>query len=102
MDLKLIYITWPNKKIATKAAKILVEEKLVACINILGPMDSFYLWQNQLNQTQEIFMLAKTKATLEEQAIKKIKTLHPYDIPCIISFNISNGNLDFLNWINTI
>lgn len=102
INLKLIYITWPDKKSVQQAAKILVEEKLVACANILGPMKSFFIWENKLDKSNEFVMLAKTKASLETKVIERIKELHPYEIPCIISFEINGGNPDFLNWIREI
>ena len=51
MNLKLIYITAPNKSIATSIAKTLVQEKLAACVNILGGMESYYLWEGEFTQS---------------------------------------------------
>lgn len=98
-ELILIYITAPNKTIASEIASELVMDKLVACVNILGEMESFYTWNSELTKSKEFLMLAKTTKELESHIFNKVKELHPYESPCIISFNINNGDPNFLNWI---
>ena len=99
MKLKLIYITLPNKVLATNIATILVQEKLAACVNILGSLESFYLWDNKLTQSEEVLLFAKTTAELENSLTNRVKELHPYEVPCIIGLDISSGNPEFLKWI---
>ena len=101
MTAKLLYITLPNKELAQIIAKTLVEENLVACVNIIGNIESLYNWEGKFTQDNEILMIAKTSKAVEEAAIDRIKELHSYDVPCIISLDISNGNQDFLQWINS-
>ena len=98
MNLKLIYITAPDKLTARSIAKAIIEEKLAACANILGPIESFYIWENKLNQDKEVLLLAKTAK--ESELISRVKQLHPYECPCILSFDISNGEPEFLKWIS--
>jgi len=99
---KLIYITFPNKESARSIGEILVKENLVACVNILGNIESLYKWEGEFNHNSEILVLAKTSQNLEEKAISKIKELHPYECPAIISFDVTGGNKDFLNFVNFI
>lgn len=101
MKTKLIYITAPDMSTATSLAKIIIEEKLAACVNILSPMESYYLWKGKLETNKEIPMLIKTKAELEIKLISRIKREHPYEIPCILSLSIDGGNIDFLKWIES-
>jgi periplasmic divalent cation tolerance protein len=101
MMIKLIYITVPDKALASGVAKILVQEKLAACVNILGPLESFYMWENELTQGNEVLLLAKTNVNLEADLIKRVKELHPFECPCIISFDIHNGEPNFLEWVNS-
>lgn len=99
--MKLIYITIPNKSTATNIAVILVEEHLAACVNILGEIESYYVWEGKVESSNEVAMLVKVADANEALAIARIKELHPYDMPCIISLKISGGNSDFINYINS-
>ncbi len=101
MKFKLIYITAPDKSIATNIAKTLIQEKLAACVNIIGPIESHYFWEDELSQSDEILIFAKTTKILEARLITRVKKLHPYKVPCIISLDITNGDPIFLKWIGS-
>jgi len=94
----VVYITAPTKKEAKKVAKILVSEKLAACCNIFK-IDSIYRWKGKIKKSGEYGIFVKTKKNLVEKIIKRVKEIHSYSVPCIISFDIEKGNKDFLNWI---
>ncbi len=102
MQAKLIYLIASNQLEAENIAKIIIEEKLAACVNIHQPIKSFYIWQNKLEISQEIALMIKTKASLEIKLIARIKRLHSHSIPCIISLDINGGNSDYLEWINKL
>jgi periplasmic divalent cation tolerance protein len=93
-----VYITATNKKEAKRTADVLISEKLAACCNIFE-IDSVYWWRGEIEKTGEYGIFAKTKKSLVEKIIKKIKEIHSYSVPCIVSFDIEKGNKDFLNWI---
>jgi periplasmic divalent cation tolerance protein len=93
-----VYITAPTKKEAKRIADVLVSEKLAACCNIFK-IDSVYWWQGKIKKTAEYGIFAKTKKSLVEKIIKKVKDIHSYSLPCVVSFEIEKGNKDFLNWI---
>ena len=93
-----VYITASNKKEAKRIANVLVSEKLAACCNIFK-MDSVYWWKGKIEKTGEYGIFAKTKKSLVEKIIKRVKEIHSYSVPCIISFEIEKGSKDFLNWI---
>ena len=99
MPYYLIYITTKDEEEARKIGKTLVEEKLVACVNI-HPIKSIYWWEGKITEESEIAMLVKTKAELVDEVIKRVKQLHSYEVPCIISLPIEKGYPDFLKWIN--
>ena len=102
MDLNLVYMTFGNKKEARSIGKVLVEEKLVACVNIIDHVNSFYIWQDQLQDDQEVIMIAKTTSERMAIVIERVKALHSYDCPCIVGLPISTGNPKFLDWITGI
>jgi periplasmic divalent cation tolerance protein len=93
-----VYITAPNKKEATKIAEVLVSEKLAACCNIFK-IDSVYWWKGKIEKSKEYGIFVKTKKSLVEKIIKRVKEIHSYSVPCVISLDIEKGNKDFLKWI---
>jgi len=95
---KIIYLTAANDREAEKIAESLITEKLCACANFF-PIRSVYIWKEELVKDYEIGMLLKTTSKLAEKAISRIKEIHSYDVPAILSLPIASGDPDFLNWI---
>ncbi len=100
MDYTFVYITAPTREEAEKIGRVLVNERLAACVNIIPGMRSIYHWQGKVEQAQEVVVIAKTRAALFEKLAKRVRDLHSYTCPCIISLPISAGEPTFLNWIN--
>jgi periplasmic divalent cation tolerance protein len=94
----LVYITAPNEKEAKRIADVLVSERLAACCNIFK-VDSVYWWKGKIEKAGEYGIFVKTKKSLVEKIIKRVKEIHSYSVPCVVSFDIEKGNKDFLNWI---
>ncbi len=97
----LVYVTFPNSETALSICRLLVEEKLIACANILPPHTSLYEWNNEIKQETETGALLKTRKKLFEALQQRILSLHPYDCPCIAMISLKNGHADFLNWIQS-
>jgi periplasmic divalent cation tolerance protein len=93
-----VYITAPNKKEAKRIADVLVSEKLAACCNVFK-IDSVYWWKGKIEKTGEYGIFTKTKKSLVEKIIKRVKEIHSYSVPCVVSFEIKKGNKDYLKWI---
>ncbi len=93
-----IYITAGDEDEARRIGRTLVEEKLAACVNIL-PIKSIYRWEGDIKEEGEVAMFVKTKAELADQVIDRVKELHSYEVPCIVSLPITKGNPDYLSWI---
>ncbi len=93
-----IYITAGDEAEAKRIGRTLVEEKLAACANIF-PINSIYRWQENIIEENEVAMLVKTRAELTDRVIARVKELHSYEVPCIVSFPITAGNPDYLRWI---
>ena len=98
MQYRLIYITAKDEEEAKKIGRALVEEKLVACVNI-HPINSIYWWEGKIMEDSEIAILAKTKAELVDKVTERVKQLHSYQVPCIVSLPIEKGYPDYLKWI---
>ena len=100
MPVNFIYMTAGSKTEAQKIGKGLVESRLAACVNILDNMQSIYRWDEKIQEDAEVVLIAKTTDTLVSRLIEKVKSLHSYDCPCIVSLPVLDGYPPFLNWIH--
>lgn len=94
----LLYVTTAGKDEAERIAKALLEERLIACANIVNA-HSLYWWEGKIQQSPEALLLAKTTPSCEQAAIARIKTLHSYTCPGISVIPIVGGLPEFLQWI---
>ena len=97
--ISFFYITAKNNPEAQKLIKSLLKKKLVACINIYKNIDSYFLWKNKIAKSKEVVLMGKTTKKNHNKIIKVVRKLHSYEVPCVIFFDIKNGNTDFLKWI---
>ena len=95
----IIYSTTGSVEEARKIARILVEEKLVACVNIIPKIESIYRWQGNIEEDNECVLLAKTTDKNIDKTIQRIKELHSYDVPDIVAIPITQGFQEYLNWV---
>ena len=95
----IIYSTTSSVEEARKIARILVEEKLVACVNIIPKIESIYRWQGKIEEDNESILLAKTIDKNIDQVIQRIKENHSYDIPDIVAIPITHGFKKYLDWV---
>lgn len=100
MSHSLIYVTAPSRDEALSLARTLVEERLIACANVLDGMTSVYWWEGRVQQEPEAVMICKTRSDLAEAVITRVKELHSYACPCVVAMPISAGNQAFLAWID--
>ena len=93
-----VYVTVSDHAEAEKIGRAIVEARLAACVNILGPITSLYWWKEKIEHSQEHVLVAKTVRDRSEELIGKIKELHSYEVPEIIALPIIGGNQDYLEW----
>lgn len=96
-----ILTTVEKKKDAEEIAKFLVEERLAACVQILGPISSIYLWEGKVERTREWLCLIKSKKYLYSRVESALKQRHPYRIPEIIAIPVVIGSRSYLEWIDS-
>lgn len=99
MEINLIYMTAGSKDEARMIGKALISAGLAACVNIIENMYSMYMWDGKLQDDTETIMIAKTTKDRLPDLIEKVKSLHSYECPCIVSLPVSDGNPAFLKWI---
>jgi periplasmic divalent cation tolerance protein len=95
----VILTTWPDLEKARAAARTLVEEKLVACGNIVPAIESIYRWQGQIETSAEVLVVFKTTAALYPKLESRIRELHSYEVPEIIALRVADGLTDYLRWV---
>ncbi len=99
MSARFVYITASSEEEAARIGKRLVEDRLVACANIIGSIRSFYWWEGKIQEDQEAVVIVKTREELMERLMDAVRSLHSYECPCVVSLPIVEGNPDFLRWI---
>jgi len=95
----LVYTTMDDIIDARKIAHILVEEQIVACVNIIPSVESVYKWKGKVEDAKEIILLAKTVDENIKKTIQRIKDFHSYEIPGIVVLPVVGGSKDFLDYI---
>lgn len=93
------YITAKNSREAGKISNVLVEQKLVACVNIVKDISSIYAWKGKICKDKEVMMVFKTRKSLLNKVIVAVKKIHSYDVPEIIAMPIVGGSQEYLNWV---
>lgn len=96
---RLLYVTCADADEAMRIGRVLVEERMAACTNMLDGMRALYWWEGEVQEGREAVLLVKTRADRVEAAIARIKALHSYRVPCVAELTIGRGNPDYLAWI---
>jgi periplasmic divalent cation tolerance protein len=98
-EVVLAFSTFPDVETARRIARELVTENFAACANVIPKVESIYRWQGKIEQGDETLVLFKTTAARFAAFEEKLKSLHPYDVPEIISCKIEAGLPDYLRWV---
>lgn len=96
----IVYITTANREEADKLARVILSEKLAACVNIYDNVKSLYLLEGSLESSNETTMIVKTISKKVAELVKKISEEHSYKVPCILSVNIEHISDDYARWIS--
>ena len=100
MNAMIVITNAPDRAVAEKIARALIDQKLAACVNILAPCDSVYRWQGNVETATEVPLLIKTRADIYAEVEAAIKGLHPYELPEIVAVPMALGSSEYLEWIN--
>ena len=93
-----VFVTVPQKN-AEHLARLLLKEKLCACVNIVKNVRSFFLWQGKTDAAHEALLIIKTKKSLFPALRNFVKNNHSYDVPEIIAFNVTAVNKEYRDWV---
>lgn len=95
----MIYMTAGSLDQARTIARELISNRLAACVNILDRMQSLYWWEGKVEESREAVVLAKTREELLPAVIQRVRQVHEYECPCIVSWPLTDGYQPFLDWI---
>ena len=99
MSYNIVLMTAPNKEEAVKIVRTMLEERLIACANIMDPVSSFFWWQGKIGEEKEVLVIMKSHETLFKKLSKRVIELHSYDTPEILALPIVNGSPSYLDWM---
>ena len=91
--------TLPADADASELGRTLVAERLVACVNVLSPMQSIYRWQEAVEQASERQLIMKTAAARVEELQARLAALHPYEVPELLVLPVADGGAAYLAWL---
>lgn len=99
MSAVLLYVTIRNRDEALKIAETLVEERLIACGNVIDGMESVYWWNGKIERSNEAILIAKTDRRNIDLVTARAIELHSYETPCVVALPIEGGNPEYIAWI---
>jgi periplasmic divalent cation tolerance protein len=94
-----IYVTFANDADARRIGRQMVEERLAACVNVLGETHSIYRWQGRIEEADEVAALFKSTAGCAELLTRRVAELHPYDNPAIAVWPIEHAPPAYIQWV---
>jgi periplasmic divalent cation tolerance protein len=97
----IVMVTTPSKLEAERIAQHLLEERLIACANIIGPVSSLFHWSGKIEKAEEYLTLMKSRNDLFEKLSEAVKALHSYEVPEILAFPIVEGSKGYLDWLGS-
>lgn len=98
-EVLLVMSTLPDRASAEKLARILVDARLAACVNVLAPCASIYRWHDAIEESAEIPVLIKTTARRYDQLESALRAHHPYELPEIVAVPLARGLPGYLGWV---
>lgn len=95
-----VYITCASPEEAERIGKALLDERLVACVNIpSAQLRSLYLWKGEREEAEETLLIAKTMEDRFADLNRVVRRLHSYETPCVVALPLAAGDSDYLAWV---
>ncbi|MFM7404103.1 MAG: divalent-cation tolerance protein CutA [Erythrobacter sp.] len=101
MAAALVWCPFPDVESARAAADVLLDERMIACANILGSIESRFVWQGARSVGSEVGVLFKTTAEHLEDVIERLGELHLYETPAILGWQVDQSHPETLGWLSS-
>ena len=102
MSMYIVFCTFPDRDKAREAGMDLVGAQLAACVNLLPAVESIYRWQGAVETASEVLAVFKTSVLTYPAFEKRLRELHPYDVPEIVAVRPEEVSADYLNWVSSV
>jgi periplasmic divalent cation tolerance protein len=96
---RIVLVTAGDERQARSIARTLVDERLAACVNVLGPIRSVYRWRDAVEDEPEYLLLIKTRAALLGRLERRVLDLHSYEVPEVLALAPSAGSAAYVEWL---
>ena len=100
MPALLVHCTCPDAANARRIARVLVDERLAACVQVVPSLVSTYRWQGEVQSSDELLLLIKTSRGRWPALATRVRELHPYETPELLTFEAADGDADYLAWLD--
>ncbi len=98
-EVVVVLVTAPEQETARRIARALVEERLAACVNLIPGVHSIYRWQGAVEEATEVLLIAKTHAERSAALAARVRALHPYELPEVVTLPVTDGSEAYLRWV---
>jgi len=95
----IVFMTAGSKEEAAKIVRALLEERLIACANIMDPVSSVFWWQGKIEEEKEALVIMKSHESIFKKLSQRVTELHSYEVPEILALPIIEGSLSYLDWM---
>ena len=95
----VVFTTFPDQETARRIVRTLVEERLIACGNLVPGVESIYRWKGEIETSGETLAILKTEIGQYSAMEQRLRNLHPYEVPECIMLRVRDGSPDYLRWI---
>ena len=95
----LVWVAAPDAEQGATLARALVEEHLVACVNVVPGVQSIYWWEGSVQEESEVLLIMKTLARRVDALTARVEALHPYDVPEVVAVDVAGGSTAYLEWV---
>jgi periplasmic divalent cation tolerance protein len=97
----IVLMTASNREEAVKIVRVLLEERLIACGNIVDPVSSLFWWRGKIEEEKEVLVIMKSHEKLFKKLSKRVRELHSYDVPEVLALPIVDGSSSYLEWLKS-
>jgi periplasmic divalent cation tolerance protein len=98
---EVVLVTAPDAEVGARIGRALVEEGLAACANLVPGVRSIYRWQGSVHEDPEVLLILKTRAALAAPLAARVRALHPYELPEVITLAVTGGSEAYLDWVRS-
>lgn len=98
-ELRLVLTTVPSREVGEGMVRELIEERLIACANLVPELISIFRWQSEIQKETEILILMKTSHSNVPRLYERVSELHPYEVPELLTLSVESASNAYRRWV---